>query len=677
MGVLPHHDRWADVLATSASSSSTKLRLPRCLRFARRRTCCGGSAAGAIYGAGRGSCSPPRRSRTPSSSEATSSAAGDRDRRRLGTAGRAYGRPSGSAVAQRGTGTARLGARGGGEAQAGRGARVAHADFREETEGRRADPSFHRRRLGDDSQLGRIAPGTRRSSGVRSSGGSAKASCSACRDERARARDRRRPARRGDLGRLPGTVASLRQRGAARDGAATGSRCSSHPRMGSTSTSCATRLAVRLASKRHCSIPRPRGSPPDMSAGRVRGAHDEPDAEILGPDALAAAAADDWLRHTTKAGFVLGGEGLSAARVAALGRTGGVPVVDASTARCSARPSARAPTRPCMTGRSPSYWQPYLVHELDENPCARSSSRSAATRTCTPSTETQNRDRAAASRRAAHGAWPRVRREPQRRSSRSGRTISVCVSFFACVYQSPRNGSTIARIAGLVELVHEVRLAEVEVDRALVHGRVRARALDEPEHRAGRGVDDRERVRLGRPQRRRAPPGSPSRPRRSPRGVRRSSGSAAAASSASGPRISTSPSSSGASNAAARTCPARMRGFAWSSSAASTRRPSSLSGSRMKYWSSASSPATSTASPWPRRPARPHCWRSDATVPGKADRDHGVEQADVDPELERVRRRHAEQVALAEPPLDLAPLRRRVSRRGTARAASRRRAARP
>ena len=37
----------------------------------------------------------------------------------------------------------------------------------------------------------------------------------------------------------------------------------------------------------------------------------------------------------------------------------------------------------------------------------------------------------------------------------------------------------------------------------------------------------------------------------------------------------------------------------------------------MKYWSSASSLATSTASPCPRRPARPHCWRSEATVPGK------------------------------------------------------------
>src|SRR3954470_24735678 len=40
---------------------------------------------------------------------------------------------------------------------------------------------------------------------------------------------------------------------------------------------------------------------------------------------------------------------------------------------------------------------------------------------------------------------------------------------------------------------------------------------------------------------------------------------------------------------------------------------------------------------------------------GEADRDHGVEEADVDAELERVRRRDAEQLALGEPPLDLTP----------------------
>ena len=41
---------------------------------------------------------------------------------------------------------------------------------------------------------------------------------------------------------------------------------------------------------------------------------------------------------------------------------------------------------------------------------------------------------------------------------------------------------------------------------------------------------------------------------------------------------------------------------------------------------------------------------------GEADADRRVELADVDPELERVRRDDREQVARAEPRLDLAPL---------------------
>ena len=45
----------------------------------------------------------------------------------------------------------------------------------------------------------------------------------------------------------------------------------------------------------------------------------------------------------------------------------------------------------------------------------------------------------------------------------------------------------------------------------------------------------------------------------------------------------------------------------------------------------------------------------------EADRDRAVEEADVDPELERVGRRHAEELALDEPPLDLAALLRGVA----------------
>src|SRR5205085_8820913 len=52
------------------------------------------------------------------------------------------------------------------------------------------------------------------------------------------------------------------------------------------------------------------------------------------------------------------------------------------------------------------------------------------------------------------------------------------------------------RTAGAeVELAHEVALAEVEVDGAVVDGRVRPLALDQAEHRPGPDVDHRERLR--------------------------------------------------------------------------------------------------------------------------------------------------------------------------------------
>ena len=46
---------------------------------------------------------------------------------------------------------------------------------------------------------------------------------------------------------------------------------------------------------------------------------------------------------------------------------------------------------------------------------------------------------------------------------------------------------------------------------------------------------------------------------------------------------------------------------------------------------------------------------------GERHADRGVERADVDPELERVGRDDAEQLAVDEPPLELAPLLRRVA----------------
>ena len=74
---------------------------------------------------------------------------------------------------------------------------------------------------------------------------------------------------------------------------------------------------------------------------------------------------------------------------------------------------------------------------------------------------------------------------------------------------------------------------------------------------------------------------------------------------------------SGSSAAAQRRCPASTAGLPGLLTAASAGRASSSSGWFARYWSSWSSPATSIPSPSPRRPARPHCCRSDAIPPGK------------------------------------------------------------
>ena len=118
------------------------------------------------------------------------------------------------------------------------------------------------------------------------------------------------------------------------------------------------------------------------------------------------------------------------------------------------------------------------------------------------------------------------------------------------------------------------------------------------------------------------------------------------------------------------TCGSRIRGFAWSRIAASTLRERSASGSLAKNWSSASSLQTRIASPRSRRPARPHCWRSDAIGSGEADRDRAVEQADVDSRARARRlpsRRGARPRRAAARSRDAA---RACSPRGTARAGS-------
>src|SRR6185436_6293374 len=113
-------------------------------------------------------------------------------------------------------------------------------------------------------------------------------------------------------------------------------------------------------------------------------------------------------------------------------------------------------------------------------------------------------------------------------------------------------------------------LTEMQIDRALVDGRVGALVLDQAEDRAGRAVDDREGVHPGRAERHSG--GRVVAPGPDVAGVGllqlRQLGGAVA------PRIALSESSSGASKAAERTWPSRTRWFSWSRIAASTRRPS-------------------------------------------------------------------------------------------------------
>ena len=198
-------------------------------------------------------------------------------------------------------------------------ARPADVDLREEPQGGRARPPLHRR-----AARRRLAP---LALPRRLHGRAAARDRAAARrgrparrllDRRARARDRHRPARRGDLGRLPRARSPrCASSGAAPGGEGTGSPCSSRPRTRSTSTSCASRTSCSAAaSRRRSSTTRTRASSPAMSARpRTRRRSTTRDAAILGAEALAAAAADPELRKTPR-GFVWAGTTTPAARVA-------------------------------------------------------------------------------------------------------------------------------------------------------------------------------------------------------------------------------------------------------------------------------------------------------------------------------------------------------------------------
>ena len=83
-------------------------------------------------------------------------------------------------------------------------------------------------------------------------------------------------------------------------------------------------------------------------------------------------------------------------------------------------------------------------------------------------------------------------------------------------------------------------------------------------------------------------------------------------------------------------------------------------GWRQKNWSSASSPATYIARPGLRRPARPHIWRSEVTVPGKVTQSAASRSPMSMPSSSASVATTASR-SPGEPLLELAPLRRRVA----------------
>ena len=217
--------------------------------------------------------------------------------------------------------------------------------------------------------------------------------------------------------------------------------------------------------------------------------------------------------------------------------------------------------------------------------------------------------------RSPRRARSRARRRAARSTRSAPRSSSPSPSSPACTSRRSRGRRARPRSSS-VERLDEVLLAEMEVDGSLVHRRVGAVALDEPEQRSRLGVDHRERLRVARAQRdarrgivaalpdvagRRALElgelgraaqrlGAERRRRRPRRAAPRRRRRGRADRGCAGSRGRGSPPRRAARGA--RPARARRTGRA-----------------RRRC-------ATSTASPRPRRPARPHCCRSDATVPG-------------------------------------------------------------
>ena len=127
------------------------------------------------------------------------------------------------------------------------------------------------------------------------------------------------------------------------------------------------------------------------------------------------------------------------------------------------------------------------------------------------------------------------------------------------------------------------------------------------------------------------------------------------------PRMASSASVMGASYAAHARCRRRISGLAWSRIAASTGRPVSIAGmadevlvERVGRRHQHRQTGAAAAGATPLLAQARH-------GAGEADRDRAVQHADVDAELERVRRHDGPQLARRQPPLELAPLLGRVA----------------
>ena len=235
VGILPHHDRWGDVLHNlryvvvdeahvyrGVFGSHVGNVLRRLRRLAR------------AYGAEPRSCSRPPRSRTPAElARALTGEHGDRHRRRHVGQGAARRRPLEPGPARPGARAAREQPLGGLAAHGRpRLARPPDDLLREEPQGRRADPPLHLRAgRPRDGGSARAVPGRLHACAAARDRATARGRGAARRlgDRRARARDRHRRAGLRDLGRLPrngrvappamgaGRTARARPRGARRE----------------------------------------------------------------------------------------------------------------------------------------------------------------------------------------------------------------------------------------------------------------------------------------------------------------------------------------------------------------------------------------------------------------------------------------------------------------------------